>query len=363
MNTRERFIRTLTGQEVDRVPYMKIFGGTDAVLPRWEQERPGIADVIDTELGFEGVYRGWQITPVNFGLCGRPEPEETKGADGQTIFTYPDGQVNIALPDGDFHGMTVAWPVKDRDSWEKLKAYLDPDDPRRFPDNWSSYVAEFNTRDYPLQLTHGGVYGFARNIVGDEHLAYMFYDDPELVHDIMDTYTTVQIKIWEKLVAEAEFDLVEFWEDMASKNGSIISPAAFREFMKPNYLRVREFCQEHNVPIMLVDSDGFTEKLAENLVECGVNAMYPFEVLAGNDVARGRAAHPTLAAIGGLDKNVMAHGKEAIDKEMEKARELIRGGRFIPGPDHFALSDTPYEGYKYFMQQMREVVMTTKPGD
>ena len=32
MNTRERFVRTLTGKPVDRVPFMKVFGGANAVL-------------------------------------------------------------------------------------------------------------------------------------------------------------------------------------------------------------------------------------------------------------------------------------------------------------------------------------------
>jgi len=27
MNTRERFVKTLTGEKVDRVPFMKVFGG------------------------------------------------------------------------------------------------------------------------------------------------------------------------------------------------------------------------------------------------------------------------------------------------------------------------------------------------
>ena len=31
MNTRERFVGTLCGEPVDRVPFMKVFGGTNAV--------------------------------------------------------------------------------------------------------------------------------------------------------------------------------------------------------------------------------------------------------------------------------------------------------------------------------------------
>jgi hypothetical protein len=48
---------------------------------------------------------------------------------------------------------------------------------------------------------------------------------------------------------------------------------------------------------------------------------------------------------------------------MEKARMLIEKGRFIPGPDHFVLSDVTWEHYRYFMESLREVVMTTTPGN
>src|SRR5512137_1069147 len=74
MNHRERFVRTLTGRPVDRVPFIKVFGGTNATQPRWETERPGISKCIDQVLGFEGVYRGWQTTPVNFWLSQRGPP-------------------------------------------------------------------------------------------------------------------------------------------------------------------------------------------------------------------------------------------------------------------------------------------------
>ncbi len=47
MTTRERFIRTLTGKPVDRVPFMKVFGGANHVLAHWKEEHPGIEESID----------------------------------------------------------------------------------------------------------------------------------------------------------------------------------------------------------------------------------------------------------------------------------------------------------------------------
>lgn len=364
MNHRERFVRTLTGREVDRVPFIKVFGGTNAIAPHWEQECPGIRQCIDQLLRFEGPYRGWQITPVNFDLSQRGEPQTTTRPDGSIEQRWEEGTVKIIMPGADFHACTVDWPVKTWDDWNRVRGrYLDPNDPSRFPANWSDYVAEFRNRDYPLQLTHRGVYGFARNLMGDENLAYAFYDAPELVHVIMDYYTGMVLGMWERMAEKVEFDLIEFWEDMASKNGSLVSPATFREFMKPHYLKVAEFAQRHGIEIMLVDSDGNIEELTGLMLEAGVTALYPYEAQAGNNCAQMLDRHPSLGIIGGLDKNCMARGREVIDLEMEKARALIRKGRFIPGPDHFVLSDVSFENYRYFMESLREVVLTTRPGD
>ncbi len=363
MTHRERFVRTLTGQEVDRVPFIKVFGGDNAIVGRWESEYPGIKESIDKLLRFEGPYRGWQKTDVNFDLSGRGEPNVTENPDGSRIMEWKDGTVQEWRWDNDFHSRYLRWPVQSRDDWLRVKRdHLDPNDPSRFPDNWADMVKAYSVRDYPLQLTHRGVYGFTRNLIGDEHLAYMFYDDPELVHEIMDYYTDMVLGMWDRMCAEVQFDLIEFWEDMASKNGSFISPATFREFMKPNYLKAADFARNHGIGILLVDCDGYIEQLTDLMLESGVTAMYPYEVQAGNDVGKMLDSHPTLGIIGGLNKQVMAEGKDAIDAEMQKAQRLIRKGRFIPGPDHFVLSDVSFANYRYFMESLREVVMTTPVG-
>ena len=364
MNTRERFVKTLTGEKVERVPFMKVFGGTNAILPGWEKEYPGIGECIDELLEFEGKYRGWEESGVNVSPDYHSEPVILRETEDVIVRRRGDGTVDQIHKGGDYSRHTIEWPIKSKQDWEPYKKkHLDPDDPARFPDDWGERVKEFNNRDYPLQLTHRGVYGFARERMGDENLAYAFYDEPDLVHDIMDDYTEMAIGIWEKQVAEVDFDLIECWEDMASKNGSLISPATFREFMTPCYRRIAEFAREHGIKIILVDSDGLVEELTELMLEAGVTALYPYEVLAGNDVSRVRDRCPEVGVIGGLRKESMYEGKEAIDREMVRARELIQMGRCIPGPDHFVLQYASFENYRYFMESLREVVMTTEPGN
>ena len=360
MNTRARFVRTLTGQPVDRVPFIKVFGGDNAILPQWEQECPGIGACIDELLQFEGGYRGWRCTPVNMDPS-QPDPEVIlEDSPTKLIRRRGDGTVDAIHKTGDYHQHDIDWPIKSLADWREYRAkHMQADDPSRFPANWPELVAEYRERDYPLQLTHRGVYGFCRNRMGDANLAYAFYDQPDLVHAMMDDYTDMALAIWETMVAEVDFDLIETWEDMAFRTGSLISPATFRTFMTPQYRKLADFAQQHGIEVILVDSDGYIEDLTEVMLESGVTTLYPYEVQSGNDVARVRERFPQVGCVGGLDKQVMARGKSAIDREMDRARKLIEGGRFIPGPDHFVLSDVTFANYRYFMEQLREVVLTT----
>jgi len=362
MNHRERFIRTLTGKEVDRVPFIKVFGGPNEIIPAWEQEQPGLSRTIDSILQVEGVSRGWGRTQVNCGLSQRGVPVILEEDANRLVRRFADGMVQIVQKGVDYHAQAIEFPVKNKADWERVKAnHLQADDPSRFPGDWAESVKKYKTRDYPLQLSHGGVYGFARTVMGDEALLYAMYDTPELVHDIMDEYTDMVLTIWGRMVKEVDFDLVEFWEDMASKNGSLISPDMFREFMLPNYQRVTAFARKHKIEIIMVDSDGRVDELAPLMLEAGVTAMYPFEVGAGCNVDAIRQQCPTLGMLGGLAKEAMIYGKAAIDKEMERVRHLISLGRLIPGPDHFVQADVSWANYRYFMERLRDVVMTTKP--
>ena len=363
MNTRERFVKTLTGETVDRVPFIKVFGGDNAAHAEWEEECPGISKSIDGMLRFEGTYRGWGVTPVIMDPINLAPERVIEDRGDFLLRDCGDGTIEQVYKSGDYNRHTVAWPVKDRATWETYKEkHLQPDLMRRFPANWKDLSLGYKSREYPLQLTHRGVYGFARERMGDENLCLAFYDDPELARDIMSYYTDLAITIWEEQVKDVDFDLIECWEDMASKNGSLISPEIFRAFMTPCYERIAAFAKAHGIKIILVDSDGYIDKLTELMLEAGVTAMYPYEAQAGCDVASVLGRYPKLGVIGGLNKEAMAYGREAIDREMEKARSLIRLGRYIPGPDHFVLKNVTFASYRYFMERLREVVMTTPPG-
>jgi hypothetical protein len=68
-------------------------------------------------------------------------------------------------------------------------------------------------------------------------MAMMFYDDPGLMEDVLDTLCDFMIGYYSRIHADIPIDLFFIWEDMCDKNGPLCSPAMFRRFLLPRYQR------------------------------------------------------------------------------------------------------------------------------
>ena len=252
-------------------------------------------------------------------------------------------------------------PVKDWKSWNAYKERYGEDTiEERLPQPWDAVVARLAERDYPIRLggTNGGFLGFPRQIMGLTHYLITLYDDPALIHDICDTFLRFLLAYYSRVIRDVKVDCILIWEDMAGKQGSLVSPAHFREFLTPRYRAMVEFAREVGVDIVLTDSDGYVEELIPLIVETGVTGMYPFERAAGNDLLRIRENHPELQILGGFDKRVLFAGstREAIDRELEIVRAMLARGRYIPHVDHFVSQDCTWENFSYYRRRLNQII-------
>ena len=152
-------------------------------------------------------------------------------------------------------------------------------------------------------------------------------------------------------------DGIDFWEDMAYRNGPIIGPATFKEFMSPYYKRVIDCARSLGIEVLAVDSDGDIDPLIPLFIEAGVNLMYPFEVQAGMDIREVRKKYGKKLVIqGGLDKRKLAVDFSAIREEVEsKVPQLLREGGYIPSLDHNVPPDVSLENFEYYLGLVREI--------
>ncbi|MCP4165954.1 MAG: hypothetical protein GY759_08695 [Chloroflexi bacterium] len=304
MNTRQRFRATMAFEPCDRTLLWE-WGYWGGAIARWYEEglpyRQGLREAAEYGDTVAGPGAAWRSGVLD--IQRAVDVSEAVALDGgrETIplqnFVYPhfeeamleetaetltfrnkNGGVTQKRKDAGSVPHEIAWPVSNWEDWEKLKAErFQVQIEKRLPDNWQELVRAYQVRDYPLSIASGtcGYFGSPRTLMGDINLFYAFYDQPELIHDMLDFLTDFWIEIYGKVLADVgEVESAEFWEDMCYKNGPMISPALFREFMMPHYKRLIGFLRDQGVRDFCVDTDGDCTELIPLFLECGMAGMF-----------------------------------------------------------------------------------------
>jgi len=249
------------------------------------------------------------------------------------------------------------WPVKDRATWKEYKKRLDPNTPERWPEPWDEYVKKVNESPAPTIFQVGSFFGIIRLWMGYEQTIYTFYDDPDLIEDMMDTMCHLEVECVHRALKDIKVTSAMFFEDMAYKAGPMLSPDMVRKFMVPRYKKVVDALRSHGVEVIGVDSDGNTNELIPIWLDCGMNIVYFLECASNMDAVAVRKKYgKDLILMGGLDKLALLKGKEAIREEvMSKVPFLLESGGYFPGADHRVPVGVKLDDYVYFINLLREI--------
>jgi len=253
----------------------------------------------------------------------------------------------------------LAWPVSCQADFERFaEERLDPDRASRFPADWDQWGERLNRYDGVVALGGHpcGLFGGARYLMGEIPLLKAFHRDPALVRRILDQLVHLWTTVWDRALSRIRVDCIHIWEDMAFKNGPLVGPRLFEEFLVPAYRRLTDLARSHGVRTILVDTDGDCSALLPLFLDAGVTGLYPFEVQSGMDVRDVRRQYPALQILGGIDKRALARGRAAIDEELaRRVPGLIERGGFIPMADHQIPPDVGWQDYCYYRRRLAEL--------
>jgi hypothetical protein len=256
-------------------------------------------------------------------------------------------------------------PVKDMRTWQDdVKWRMDPATPARYADLDQRMALARNEAARGLMIGQNiiGGYMYLRSLIGPGNLLYAFYDMPEVIHDCMQTWLRLADHITALHQRYVTLDEIYFGEDICYKGGPLISPDMMREFILPYYqqlvgnTKARQIDKRRHLYVQ-IDTDGYAVPVIDVYRESiGMDVMSPFEVAAGNDVVQVGRRWPDLAIFGGIDKRVMAQGREAIDRHLEYILPAMRArGGYIPTCDHGVPAEVPYQDYLYYRRRCLEL--------
>ena len=295
--------------------------------------------------------------------CFEEEVLEDRGAyelvrdfAGRSVL-YFKGRRNGFMPE------YVDHPVKDFRTWEQnIKWRMDPDTPGRMEQTQAQLeqAAAGSARGHIVVQYAVGGYMYLRSLMGPEALLYMFYDNPALIHDCMKSWFELADAVTARHQQQVAFDELLLDEDICYNHGPLISPAMMEEFLFPYYqqlldnMRRRAAGNGHPIHFELA-TDGDCRSVIDLYGRLGCDIMSPFEVASGCDVVAIGQAHPNLRITGGIDKRILAAGKDDIDRHLDRTLPAMRRrGGYIPTCDHGVPEEVPFENYLHYRRRLQE---------
>ena len=398
MNVRERFLATMAFEPVDRP--LRWEGGywgetlrtwcrqnaplagkreginletaeVDEPRGAWDPLSEAMFDDLPLEPGAEGALQfdpAPRRIPLNSFICPCYQYEILE-QHGDTIIARDErGHLRRERRGGVSIAQILRPLVTNRQDWEQVKAErLRLDLVGRLPSDWPAVRKRLKNRDYVLTLGgHSGLCGFyhpARYLMGPEGLLCAFYDQPDLVKDILNHLADLQVFLFDRVLGEVEADMCFACEDLGYKTASFISPAMFREFILPCYMKLTGMLRDHGLTNIIVDSDGDNWPLLPLFLEGGATGMVPMEVAAGMDVVEVRKVFPRLQMIGGIDKRNIAAGGMSLEQELaEKVPRLLRPGGYIPFCDGAVPPDVSWERFCHYRRRLTQLLGESAAG-
>lgn len=361
----ERMKTSLSGQEPDQVPISDFFWGD--FIKQWRKDL-GLADDANPYYHYD---LDWIVTVPNMDPFIRSF-ETIKEGDVEVIVRTGFNAImrkkfDTPMPEFlDFETNTI----------EKLEALVFDDayDRRRYyeaGDNQIAGVGDGFERNSPpwvdtVKSLHPDFPVFGSIIEVNECMTRLIGPENNMLW--MGMYPDRMGKVFAKIgqfyldCAKAQIDAADglldgfvIWGDVAYRNNMFFSPDYWREHFKPWVKAITEHA--HSKGLMVIyHGCGDINKILEDYIEIGIDAMNPLEAKANLDSVELRKEYGNrLGICGNSNIQVWETGdKDLIRKEVLGKLNAAKGGKYIFQSDHSVASNISGQTYDYIINLVRE---------
>ncbi len=369
MNDLERYLACLEYRSADRRPNHEI-GVWEQTKVRWRNEAP---DAV-RDFGWEWFYREDALgldhrdyVDVDYGFIPRFDEEILEEDESTRLIRDSNGILRRTLTVGAVDGASMSmdeyidFPVKEPADFKGLKKRLVSSSPKRIPGDIETRKEAWKHRDYPLVLGRNcaanGFYWRAREWMGTENLSFAWYDEPEMMHEMMEFFADFIIETSRPILDQIQVDFFTLNEDLSMKGGPLIGPDTYRTFILPHLKRLVAFLHGYGIRYVGIDTDGDPTVLIPSFLEAGINVLWPIERASDVDPVKWRAMFGRdLRLSGGVDKRVLFKGSQAVRKHLAELIPLIEEGGYIPSIDHTVPPDTSWDQFSDYMDAKRSLL-------
>ncbi len=247
---------------------------------------------------------------------------------------------------------------------ECLSALRAPRDPRARVRGMRKQAQRFREQGYAVGAwCFAGIFEMVFWLRG-YHQAYLdFGENPGLVEGLMDALLEIQRDFWHAILEETGglLDVALLTEDLGTQTSLMISPARFRESVKP---RIRELI--HGIKTaspstrVLLHSDGAIFPLIGDFIDMGVDILNPIQPgAAGMDPRRIKAEFGRdLSFHGAIDIQTLlrCESPENVRASIHQMIDFMgTSGGYVVAPAHCVQPDIPPQNILALVEAVHEI--------
>lgn len=347
MNPRQRILAVLDRQPVDR-PAVDIWMTPEvhALLAK----HTGKQDPLEMyhALGVDKMV--WVHPPYKGPLPEPKRPDEIVSLWGTRMKTQVAGDAEYA----EAYERSLQ-DIEDADELDDYEYWPDPD---LFDiDAMAAQGAEAEAAGFATLGPWVSFFEIYCQMRGQEEAMVDILAEPELVTAALDRIEAIQTGLLERFLSRKRgiVDAIFYSDDMGSQNDMLISPAAWREHIKPRVKRWCDLAHAHGVRV-LHHTDGAVDKILPELVDCGIDILNPIQHRCpGMAMPHLRSAYgDRIIFHGGVDtQDVLPFGTaDDVRRETKKCLDELGEG-FICCSCHNIQAGTPLENILAMIETAR----------
>lgn len=261
-------------------------------------------------------------------LRSRPQKGETITNEWGITMSWPEDQLG-PFPVHDAEHMVI----KDITKWkEQLKAPT-----VIFPEErWEAAVKHAESVDRKDQFVTvffaSGTFEMTHFLMGMENAMMSLYEEPQLMHELIDYLTEYEIEYAKQIVKYLKPDALFHHDDWGSQLSSFMSPDMFEEFYVGPYKKAYQFWRDNGIELIVHHSDSYAANLVPHMIDIGID-IWQGVMTTNNTPDLIKEYGGKISFMGELDSGPLDHPgwtSEAIVEQVEKACKSCGKHYFIP---------------------------------
>ena len=346
---RDRILASLHGEEPDAVGVAEMIFWPDTV-ERWQQE--GLPPGTDpgAHFGVDALRRS-VVPDLTLQMETRVIRE-----DENAIYRVNANGVTLMEKKGSYTPPAqIDSTIKSKEDWLRVKPRMHADESRIPPDYQEKYDSDRAANSVLLYKNPDPCWA-AFGVLGYENALIKMAEDPDLVQDMVSTFTDLIIGLYEILEGKGlRFDVNWLNSDVCYRNGMLFSPRMYEHMVLPHHQRLTAYFDARGMPTVF-HTCGNVQQLVPLYIKAGVRGVHPLEARVGNDVREFRQLYGNrMVFFGNINVDKLSGSKEDIETEIRaKVPVAKQGGAYVFHSDHSIPPTVSMENYRYALELAEE---------